>query len=217
MRHNSVVIDTTHDLIHFPHLKLQANNAASAASAETQSVLFPNSIAVPPRTTKINTANVDRPSKWHTTGTVIQEEKLTETASWQISHSMWTILDKKQQLESPTQRHHHIQSRKKHKIPNSPKSLPRILSSWSQWTILSIIPESDPDVTTYLNELLKTNKPEPHNNTLWFPTPKNFWQNWGSNPHTDTNPQRTAWIERKRKTEPKYHVGTRKKFLERSG
>ena len=39
--------------------------------------------------------------------------------------------------------------------------------------ILSIIPEGDPDLTPFLNELLRTNKPEQHSNTFWFPTPKN--------------------------------------------
>ena len=36
-----------------------------------------------------------------------------------------------------------------------------------------MIPQGDPDLTAYLNELLKTNKPEQHNNTFWFPTPEN--------------------------------------------
>ena len=38
---------------------------------------------------------------------------------------------------------------------------------------LSMTPEGDPDLTTYLNELLRTNKPEQQNNTFWFPTPEN--------------------------------------------
>ena len=33
MRHNSVVIDTTHGLIHFPHLKMQVKSALSQMSA----------------------------------------------------------------------------------------------------------------------------------------------------------------------------------------
>ena len=36
-----------------------------------------------------------------------------------------------------------------------------------------MIPESDPDLTTYLSELLRTNEPEQQSNTFWFPTPKN--------------------------------------------
>ena len=33
-----------------------------------------------------------------------------------------------------------------------------------------MIPQGDPDLTAYLNELLRTNKPEQQNNTFWFPT-----------------------------------------------
>ena len=39
--------------------------------------------------------------------------------------------------------------------------------------ILSMIPEGDPDLTAYLNELLRTNKPEQQDSTFWFPTPEN--------------------------------------------
>ena len=33
-------------------------------------------------------------------------------------------------------------------------------------------PQRDPDLTAYLNELRRTNKPEKQNNTFWFPTPE---------------------------------------------
>ena len=36
-----------------------------------------------------------------------------------------------------------------------------------------MIPGGDPDLTFYLCELLRTNKPEQQSNTFWFPTPKN--------------------------------------------
>ena len=39
--------------------------------------------------------------------------------------------------------------------------------------ILSGIPQGDPDLTAYLNELLRTNKPGQQNNTFWCPTPEN--------------------------------------------
>ena len=39
--------------------------------------------------------------------------------------------------------------------------------------VLSMIPEGDPNQTTCLSELLRTNKPEQQKNTLWFPAPKN--------------------------------------------
>ena len=38
---------------------------------------------------------------------------------------------------------------------------------------LSMIPQGDSDLTAYLNELLRTNKPEQQDNTFWFPTPEN--------------------------------------------
>ena len=37
-----------------------------------------------------------------------------------------------------------------------------------------MIPEVDPDLTTYLSKLLKTFKTEQENNALWFPTPEDF-------------------------------------------
>ena len=39
--------------------------------------------------------------------------------------------------------------------------------------ILSMIPEGDPDMITYLTELLKTNKPNQQNKTFWFSIPGN--------------------------------------------
>ena len=95
MRHNSVVIDTTHGLIHFPHLTMQVKSASSQASAKPQSVLIHDSITIPQMTTKTITAFVDHISEWNTTGTVTPVEKLTEAASLIISHSTSTIFDRK--------------------------------------------------------------------------------------------------------------------------
>ena len=95
MRHNSVVIDTTHGLIHLPHLTMQAKKAAIEPSAEPQSVLVQDNTTVPPMTTKTVTAFVDLSSEWHKTGTVTPVGKFTETASLLISQSISTINDKK--------------------------------------------------------------------------------------------------------------------------
>ena len=95
MRHNSVAIDTTHGLIHFPHLTMQAKNAAIEASAKPQSVFFQDNTTVPPMKTKTIKAFVDHVSEWKTTGTVTPVEKFTEAASLLISHSISTIIDKK--------------------------------------------------------------------------------------------------------------------------
>ena len=87
MRNNSVVIDTTHGLIHFPHLTMQVKTTSSETTTKPQPVTD-EAVTIPPTTTKTITAFVDHPSQWNTTGTVTPPEKFTETASLLISHSM---------------------------------------------------------------------------------------------------------------------------------
>ena len=95
MRHNSVVNDTTHGLIHFPHLTMQAKNAAIEASAKPKLVFIQDNTTVPPMTTKTITAFVDHISERHTTGTVTPVGKFTEAASLLVSHSISTLIDRK--------------------------------------------------------------------------------------------------------------------------
>ena len=94
-RNNSVLIDTTHGLIHFPHLTRQVKTASSETTTKPQPVITNVALTIPPTTTRTNTASVDHPSKWNTIGTVTPLEKFTETASLLISHSMSTIIDKR--------------------------------------------------------------------------------------------------------------------------
>ena len=124
MKHNSVVIDTTHGLIHFPHLTMQVKSASSQASAKPQLVLIHDSITITQMTTKTITAFVDHVSEWNTTGTVTPVEKFTEAASLIISHSMSTIIDKKiavrvmNTTESPynQQKHANCRIRRSHPV-----------------------------------------------------------------------------------------------------
>ena len=95
MRNDSVVIDTTHGLIHFPHLTMQVETASSEPTSKLQSVITDDALTTPPTTKKTIAAFVDHPSKRNTTGTVTPLEKFTETAGLLISHSMLTIIDKK--------------------------------------------------------------------------------------------------------------------------
>ena len=95
MRHNSVVIDITHGLIHFPNLTIQFKSALTQTIAKPQAVLIHDSITIPQQMTKTITAFVDHVSEWNTTVTVTPMEKLTDTASPIISHSMSTITDRK--------------------------------------------------------------------------------------------------------------------------
>ena len=174
MRHNSVVIDTTHGLIHFPHLTMQVKSALTQTSAKPQAVLINDNITIPQMTTKTITAVVDHVSEWNTTGTVTPVEKFTESASLIISHSMSTIIDRKiavritNTTESPYTINKNTQSAKFSVVtPEQSKFIKPV-----DIAILSMIPEGDPDLITYLTELLRTNRPD-QSNTFWFTTPEN--------------------------------------------
>ena len=175
MRHNSVVIDTTHGLIHFPHLTMQVKSALSQTSVKPQAALIHENITIPQMTTKTITAFVDHVSEWNTTGTVTPVEKFTETASLIISHSLSTIIDRRiavrvtNTTESPYTINKNTQIAEFSVVtPEQSKFIKPV-----DMAILKMIPEGDPDLITYLNERLRTNKPDQQTNTFWFPTPEN--------------------------------------------
>ena len=93
MTHNSVVIETTHGLIHFPHMTLQVKCASSGTSAKPPAVLIHDNITVSPMTTRMIAAFADHSSEWNTTGTPV--EKLREAVSLIKSNSISTIIDRK--------------------------------------------------------------------------------------------------------------------------
>ena len=175
MRHNSVVIDTTHGLIHFPHLTMQVESALSQTSAKPPVVLIHDSITIPQMTTKTITAIVDLVSEWNTTGTVTTVEKFTETASLIISHSMSTTTDRKiavrvtNTTESPYTINKNTQIAEFSVVtPEQSKFIKPV-----DMAILSMIPEGDPDLITYLTELVRTKKHDQKTTSFWFPTPEN--------------------------------------------
>ena len=102
-------------------------------------------------------------------------EKFTETASLLISHSMSRKIDERiavrvtNTTESPYLIKKHTQITEfSVVIPEESKHIKPV-----DVAIISMIPQGDPDLTACLNELLRTNKPEQQNNTLWFLTPEN--------------------------------------------
>ena len=168
MRHNSVVIDTTHGLIHFPHLTMLVKSASSGTSAKPQVVLFHDSLTVLPMTSKTITAFVDHFSESNTTGAVTPVEKFTQTESLIISHSVSTLIDRKVAVrvinttESPYTIKKNTQiAELSVVIPEQSKFIKPIDAA-----ILSMIPEGDPDLATYLIGLLETKKPDQQNNTF---------------------------------------------------
>ena len=175
MRNNIVVIDTTNGLIHFPHLTMQVKTTSSETTTKPQPVITDEALTIPPTTTKTITTFIDHPSKWNTTGTVKTLEKFRETTSLLISHSMSTIIDKRiaVRVTKLTESPYHI---KTHTQIAEISVVTREQSKHIKpvdMAILSMIPQGDPDLTAYLNELLRTNKREQQDSTFWFPTPEN--------------------------------------------
>ena len=162
MRNNEVVTDTTHGLIYFPHLTLQVKTASSETTAKSQPVITDDALTIAPRTTKTITAFVDHPSEWNTTGTKMPLENLMGKASLLTSHSMSTLIDKRFTVrvtnvtESPYLFKRHTQIAEFSVVtPEQSKYIKPV-----DWAILSLIPQGDPDLPAYLNELLRTNKLE---------------------------------------------------------
>ena len=215
MRHNSVVIDTTHSLIHFPHLTMQVKSALSETSAKPQVVLIRDTITIPRMTTKTITEFVDHLWERNTTGIVTPVEKFTEAASLLISHSMSIIIDKKiavrvtNTTESPNTINKNAQIAEFSVVtPEQTKFIKPVDTA-----ILSMIPEGDPDLTTYLTELLKTNKPDQQSNTFCFPTPENPGNTEDHTPIQTRILKELRELQRKEKLNPKDEIESRMKFL----
>ena len=140
---------------------MQAKTASNEITTKPQSVVTDDGLTITPTTTKTIRAFVDHPSDWNTTGTVTTLEKFTETASLLFSHSMSTIIDKRiaVRVTNTTESPYHI---KKHTqiaefsvvTPEQSKHIKPV-----DMAILSMIPQGDTDLTAYLNDLLRTNKP----------------------------------------------------------
>ena len=217
MRHNSVVIDTTHGLIHFPHLTMQVKSALSQTSAKHEAVLVHDSITIPQLTTKTITAFVDHVSQWNTTGTVNPVKKLTETASLLISHSMSTISDRKIAVRVTNTTELPYKTNKNTQIaefsvvaPEQSKFIEPV-----DMAILSMIPEGDPDLITYLTELLRTNNQDQQTNTFWFPTPENPGNTRDHTPIQTRILKELRELQLKEKLNPKEGIESRMEFLKR--
>ena len=217
MRNNSVVVDTTHGLIHFPHLTMQVKTASKETTTKPQPVITDGALTIPPTTTKAITAFMDHPSKWNTTGTVTPLEKFTETASLLISHSMSTIIDKRTAVrvtnttESPYLIKKHTEIAEFSVVtPEQSKHIKPV-----DMAILSMIPQGDPDLTAYLNELLRTNKPEQQDSTFWFPTPENPGKPQDHTPIQTRLLKELIKLKDKEKLKPQESTEFRNKFLKR--
>ena len=78
--------------------------------------------------------------------------------------------------------------------------------------ILSMIEEGDPDLTTYLTDLLKSNEVDQPKNTIWFPTPKNPSKTADHNQIHTRIPKEMRQLQQKEKLDPKDDVESRLDF-----
>ena len=191
MRSSIVVIDTIHGLKHFPHLKMQANMASIEKTTKPQPVITDDALTIPLKTTETITAFVDHPSKWNKTGTVTPLEKFMETAVLLISHSMSTITDRRiavrvtNTTESPYLFKKHTQIAEFSVVtPEQSKHNKPV-----EMAIPCMIPQGDPDLTAYLNELLKPINSS-NKTTLFGSKHLKILESLRITPQTETNPKR---------------------------
>ena len=81
--------------------------------------------------------------------------------------------------------------------------------------ILNMIPQDDPDLTAYLNELLRTSKPEQQDNTFWFLTPENPGKPEDHTPIPTRILKELNELKHKEKLNPQEGTESRSKFLKR--
>ena len=199
MRHNSVIIDSTLGFIRFPQLTMQFKSTASELSVNPQAIFIDDVLTIPSMTTKTITAFVDHLSEWNTTDTVTSVENIAEAGNLIIYHSISTIFDKKIAVRVTNRTESPDSIKKNKEIAEFPLVTPeqsKFIKPVDR-AIISTIPEGDPDLITYLTELLRSKEPEQQIKTFWFPTLKNL----GST--EDYTPILTQILKREMKIKPK--------------
>ena len=168
-------------------------------------------------TTKTITAFVDHLSEWNKTGTVTPVEKITEAASLITSHSMSTIIDRQTAVrvtnttESPYTINKNTQIAELSVVTLEQSKFIKPVDT----AFLSMIPEVDRDLITYLTELLRTNEPNHQNNTFWFPTPKNLRNTEDHTPIQTRILKEVRELQHKEKLNPKDEIESRMEILKR--
>ena len=144
-------------------------------------------------------------------------ESVTETASLKISLSISTIIDREIAVrvtntpESPYTINKNTQIADVSVVtPEQSKFIEP-----ADTAILSMIPESDPHLITYLTELLKTIKPNQQSNNFWFPTPKNPGNIENHTPIQTQILKELHELQLKEKLNPKDDIESGMEFLKR--
>ena len=168
-------------------------------------------------TTKTITAFVDHLSEGNTIGTVTPVDKITETASLIKSHSMSTKIDREIAVRVTNTTESLYTINKNTQIAEFSLVTPEHskFNKPVDTAILSIIPEGDPDLITYLAALLKTKKADQQNNTFWFPAPENPGNTEDHTPIQTRILKEVRELQQKEKLNPKQGIQSRMEILER--
>ena len=81
--------------------------------------------------------------------------------------------------------------------------------------ILIIIPQGDPDLTAYINELLRTDEREQQTNIFWFPTPENPGKTEENTPIHPRILKESTEVKDNAKLNPQDNTESRTNFLKR--
>ena len=162
MRNSTVVNGPTHGFILFPHFRMQIKTAAIEKIAQPQVFLTGDALTIPLMTTKTFTAFRDHPWEWNAAGLVTPLAKFRDTTAWLIFHSTSTLIGKKTSVRVTNTTESPYSIKKKHKVAKFSLVIPEqsIFIKPVDTAILSMVPEADPDLTIYLNEVRRTSKPE---------------------------------------------------------
>ena len=76
-----------------------------------------------------------------------------------------------------------------------------------------MIPEGDPNLITYLTELLRMERPDQQNNTFWFPTPENPGNTENHTPIRTLILTELCELQRRKNLTPKDDIESQMDFL----
>ena len=137
--------------------------------------------------------------------------RYTEAASLLITLSTSSSSDKKTavRITNTTESPYSIKKYTKCRIFRSHSNFIKPVDT----AIPNMMPEGDPDLTIYLNELLKTNNPEQHNKILVFDTQK-IGQTEDHSPKQTRILREPRELKKKQKLNSKYNGELRMNFRE---
>ena len=166
-------------------------------------------------TTKTITALLDYLSEWNTKGTATPVEIFAEASSLIITRSISTIIARKIAVRVSNTTISPYTINKNTRIADFSVVTPD-QSKFSRpvdTAFLNKIPEGAPDLTTYLNEILRTNKPDQPNNAFWFPTLENPGNTEDHTPIQTRTLQELRELQPKEKLNPKDDVESRMEYI----